>query len=319
MREYGLESMRENPTRKEKEEKWSSLNLSRRSFLKTAAVTAVAANLVLNAESALAETSHTAADGVGEVKRIRSCCRGCGKMECGVWVTVANGRAVKIEGDETAPHTMGSCCNKSVASLQACYHPDRLYHPMKRTNPKGEDPGWVRISWDEALDIIVAGVQQVKDKYGGQSLFTMGGTGRIWSMSPYNGYDSWFMTPNNVVAWQVCKGPRHFASALTSEFNHSWSATVERPPVFTIWASTPEGSNYDEAGRSVVDEAMQAQTFISVDPRTTNLGKEADIHLALKGGTDAALALAMCHVIIENDLVDWKFVKRCRRMRASLW
>ena len=145
-----------------------SLNLSRRSFLKTAAVTAVAANLVLNAESALAETSHTAADGVGEVKRIRSCCRGCGKMECGVWVTVANGRAVKIEGDETAPHTMGSCCNKSVASLQACYHPDRLYHPMKRTNPKGEDPGWVRISWDEALDIIVAGVQQVKDKYGGQ-------------------------------------------------------------------------------------------------------------------------------------------------------
>lgn len=177
-----------------------SLNLSRRSFLKTAAVTAVAANLVLNAESALAETSHTAADGVGEVKRIRSCCRGCGKMECGVWVTVANGRAVKIEGDETAPHTMGSCCNKSVASLQACYHPDRLYHPMKRTNPKGEDPGWVRISWDEALDIIVAGVQQVKDKYGGQSLFTMGGTGRIWSMSPYNGYDSWFMTPNNVVA-----------------------------------------------------------------------------------------------------------------------
>lgn len=91
------------------------------------------------------------------------------------------------------------------------------------------------------------------------------------------------MTPNTSVAWQVCKGPRHFASALTSEYNHSWSATVERPPVFTIWASTPEGSNYDEAGRSVIDEAMQADTFISVDPRTTNLGKESDIHLALKG------------------------------------
>ena len=103
------------------------------------------------------------------------------------------------------------------------------------------------------------------------------------------------MTPNTSVAWQVCKGPRHFASALTSEYNHSWSATVERPPVFTIWASTPEGSNYDEAGRSVIDEAMQADTFISVDPRTTNLGKESDIHLALKGGTDTALALA--HVL----------------------
>ena len=288
----------------------SSLTLSRRTFLKTSAVAAAAVGLSAGAESALAAAPYTAVDSAGEVKRIRTCCRGCGKMECGVWVTVENGRAVKIEGDESAPHTMGSCCNKSVSSLQACYHPDRLRYPMKRTNPKGEDPGWVRIGWDEALDAIVEGIQQVKDKYGGEALFTMGGTGRIWCMSPYAGYGSWFMTPNTSVAWQVCKGPRHFASALTSEYNHSWSATVERPPVFTIWASTPEGSNYDEAGRSVIDEAMQADTFISVDPRTTNLGKESDIHLALKGGTDTALALAMCHVIIENDLVDWKFVKR---------
>lgn len=288
----------------------SSLTLSRRTFLKTSAVAAAAVGLSAGAESALAAAPYTAVDSAGEVKRIRTCCRGCGKMECGVWVTVENGRAVKIEGDESAPHTMGSCCNKSVSSLQACYHPDRLRYPMKRTNPKGEDPGWVRIGWDEALDAIVEGIQQVKDKYGGEALFTMGGTGRIWCMSPYAGYGPWFMTPNTSVAWQVCKGPRHFASALTSEYNHSWSATVERPPVFTIWASTPEGSNYDEAGRSVIDEAMQADTFISVDPRTTNLGKESDIHLALKGGTDTALALAMCHVIIENDLVDWKFVKR---------
>ena len=109
----------------------------------------------------------------------------------------------------------------------------------------------------------------------------------------------------------MCKGPRHFASALTSDWNFSWSATVDRPPVFTIWASGPECSNYDEAGRSIVSETLDhAQTFISVDPRTTNLGKESDIHLAVKGGTDAALALALCDVVIKNDLVDWKFVKR---------
>ncbi|MFR5828092.1 MAG: molybdopterin-dependent oxidoreductase, partial [Adlercreutzia equolifaciens] len=197
----------------------SSLTLSRRTFLKTSAVAAAAVGLSAGAESALAAAPYTAVDSAGEVKRIRTCCRGCGKMECGVWVTVENGRAVKIEGDESAPHTMGSCCNKSVSSLQACYHPDRLRYPMKRTNPKGEDPGWVRIGWDEALDAIVEGIQQVKDKYGGEALFTMGGTGRIWCMSPYAGYGPWFMTPNTSVAWQVCKGPRHFASALTSEYN----------------------------------------------------------------------------------------------------
>ena len=64
-------------------------------------------------------------------------------MECGVWVTVQQGRVVRIEGDQSAPQSMGNCCTKSQSSIQAAYHPDRLYHPLKRTNPKGEDPGWV--------------------------------------------------------------------------------------------------------------------------------------------------------------------------------
>lgn len=288
----------------------AKLNVSRRTFVKLSATTAAVAAIGATAGSALADEPYTAANSTGQVRRIRTCCRGCGKMECGVWVTVENGRAVKIEGDESAPHSMGSCCAKSVSSIQACYHPDRLRYPMKRTQPKGEDPGWQRISWEEALDTIVKGIENVKAKYGGESLFTMGGTGRIWCMSPYAGYGSWFMTPNTAVAWQVCKGPRHFSSALTSEYNHSWSASVERPSVYTIWASTPEVSNYDEAGRSVTDEVFQADTFISVDPRTTALGKEADIHLALRAGTDTALALAMCDVVIKHDLVDWKFVRR---------
>ena len=159
-----------------------------------AAATGVIAGLGMTTGSAFAEEPYTAVDSEGTTRRIRTVCRGCGKMECGVWVTVENGRAVKIGGDESAPHTMGSCCNKSVSSLQACYHPDRLRYPMKRTNPKGEDPGQVRISWDEALD--------------------------------------------------------------------------------------------------------HAQTFTSMDPRTTNLGKESDIHLAVKGDTDATLA--MCDVVIKN-------------------
>ena len=71
-------------------------NLTRRSFLKAAAATAVAttaASGLTFAGTALAETEEPATT---DVKRIRSCCRGCGKMECGVWVTVENGRAVTV-------------------------------------------------------------------------------------------------------------------------------------------------------------------------------------------------------------------------------
>ena len=125
-------------------------SMTRRAFTKLAAATAIAATVSLEGAQALGATAGEKT-AVPEVKRIRTACRGCGKMECGVWVTVENGRAVKIEGDESAFQSRGNCCTKSQASLEAAYHPDRLRYPMKRTNPKtDDDPGWMRITWDEA-------------------------------------------------------------------------------------------------------------------------------------------------------------------------
>ena len=129
------------------------LNLTRRSFTKLAAATAAAAGVIATTEpQALAQLPAVGGKAQGDVKVVRSCCRACGKNECGVYVTVKDGRAIKIEGDaDTAFHSMGNCCTKSQSSLQAAYHPDRLYHPMKRTNPKTDsDPGWQRITWDES-------------------------------------------------------------------------------------------------------------------------------------------------------------------------
>ena len=126
------------------------LHMSRRDFVKVSVVTGAAFGI-----SALAEPSLAVADDAvdkpvgGDIKRIRTGCRGCGKMECGVIAVVQNGRVVRMEGDPTAFQSMGNCCTKSQAAIQAAYHPDRLHYPMKRTNDKeSDDPGWVRISWD---------------------------------------------------------------------------------------------------------------------------------------------------------------------------
>ena len=58
----------------------------------------------------------------------------------------------QTEGDESAFQSAGNHCAKGQASLQAAYHPDRLMYPLKRTNPKGQEPGWVRISWMRRID-----------------------------------------------------------------------------------------------------------------------------------------------------------------------
>ena len=95
-----------------------TLTMTRRTFAKAAAVTAAAAGFACTGQ-ALAETDAASSSTAGEVKHIRSACRGCGKMECGVWVTVRDGKVVRTEGDESAFQSAGSHCAKGQASLQA--------------------------------------------------------------------------------------------------------------------------------------------------------------------------------------------------------
>ena len=286
------------------------LNLTRRAFTKLAAVTGAAVACTAAApNAALAEDAGAAARG-DDVKRVRTCCRGCGKMECGVWVTVQNGRAVTVEGDQSSFQSSGNCCGKSQSSIQAAYHPDRIYHPMKRTNPKGEDPGWQRITWDEAMQTIGEKFQQIIDRYGGQSIFNMAGTSRQWVYGPYAFYKWLFDTPNAHVASEICKGPRRLMGWISSVDGAPWMALRDGPRVYVQWGTAPENSNYDDSCRNLVDKMAEADVHICIDPRLSGSGKEADYWLNLKPGTDGALALCWQHIIIEHDLVDWEFVKR---------
>ena len=257
----------------------ANLSLSRRSFLKASAMAAAATTVGFAAtpSTALAEGEDASA---GEIKRIRSCCRACGKVECGVWVTVQDNKVIKVEGDESNAHSRGHCCSKSQSSMMALYHPDRLRYCQKRTNPKGEeDPGWQRISLAEAFDEAGAKFNEIVDKYGGESVFTAGGTSRIYCMAPYASFKNLFNTPNSITAQQICKGPRHFATIMTDENAASWMEVEQQPLVYMQWGTAVEYSNYDSSCRGVVDIAQRAYKHILVDPRMTPLGKEADIWL----------------------------------------
>ncbi|MCD8207040.1 MAG: molybdopterin-dependent oxidoreductase [Bacteroidales bacterium] len=287
-----------------------TLNMTRRTFTKVAAATVAAVGTATAAGQALAATDDSAAAAAGETKHIRSACRGCGKMECGVWVTVQDGKVIRSEGDETAFQSAGSHCAKGQASLQAAYHPDRLHYPMKRTGAKGEDPGWERITWDEAYKSTVDSIHAAQEKYGNETFFCMGGTSRIWAMAPYGTFKSLFGSPNGIQANEICKGPRFYATNLDASNAYSWMEVVGRPHVYVQWGGASELSNYDDSCRTTVDVATRADTHILVDPRQTNLGKEADIWINLRPGTDGAVANCWANVIIDNDLIDDLYVRK---------
>ena len=289
----------------------AQLTMSRRNFMKTMAITGAAAAVSSSAVAPMRALAEDADATAGELKHVRTCCRACGKVECGVWVTVQDGKAIKVEGDESAPQSRGHCCAKSQSSMHAAYHPDRLRYPVKRTNPKGsDDPGWVRITLDEAFELSGQGLGEVVDKYGGQSIFVMCGTSRVWSLGPYQGMKQLFGTPNAHLAYQVCKGPRHWAGIMTDEMGSPWMEVEAEPKVYLQWGTAVEYSNYDTTNRTISDVAPHATAHICVDPRVTPLSKEADIWLPLRPGTDGALALGWFNWIIENEAYDDTMVRR---------
>lgn len=288
------------------------LNLSRRSFMRVAAVTAGAATVAsaLPAKG-LADEAASAAAMAGETKRIRSMCRACGKMECPTWVSVQNGRVVSIAGDESSCTSRGNLCVKGRTAYQQLYHPNRVLYPMRRTQPKGEDPQWQRISWDEAISSIAKGVQECREKYGNHTVKILHGTSRITTYG-IEGLSQGLQTSNiGNTAGQICKGPREISGALTAYMGVHWINLSDHPRVFFQWGSDQEVSNYDNAGRVTVDAAMAAEHSICVGPRTQNLGKETDLQIHLRPGTDDFLALGMINLLVnEKKTYDQLFVRK---------
>src|SRR5437870_1923619 len=118
---------------------------------------------------------------------------------CGVLATVEDGRLTKVTADPEHPN--GCICVKGTAAPEIVYAPDRLQYPMVRTRPKGDpDPGWTRISWDEALVLPVA---------------TPAGTASqdflFWVLRLANAFGS----PNVVANTHICQWHRDTGSKYT--------------------------------------------------------------------------------------------------------
>src|ERR1700757_5026867 len=109
------------------------------------------------------------AESVNEVKEVRGYCALC-TAHCAMVATVKNGRVTRLDSDRNHPNG-GVICIKGKAAPELVYHPERLDYPLKRTRPKGDpDPGWQRISWDEALDDTATAMRRIAAESGPEAV-----------------------------------------------------------------------------------------------------------------------------------------------------
>jgi anaerobic selenocysteine-containing dehydrogenase len=200
---------------------------------------------------------------------------------------------VKLDGAHKNPVTNGYICAKVRRFGERVYGPDRLLHPAVRTGRKGEGR-FKRVPWDEALELIAERFRQARAQSGAESIlpYSYGGSNGLLTQDNIDA-QLWRRFGTSRLARTVCAPPT--GAANQALYGKMPSVTYQDYPhaqLIVLWGVNPSAS-----GIHLVPYVREARTrgarLVVIDPRSTALARSADVHLAVKPGTDLAVALAI--------------------------
>ncbi|MFC2042173.1 molybdopterin-dependent oxidoreductase [Chloroflexota bacterium] len=237
-------------------------------------------------------------------------CRGMDDGGCGLRITTEDGRAVKIEGDADSPLSKGYICHRGKAYLELLYHPQRLTYPRIRIGERGSGH-WQRISWDEALDFAIKKITETKEKHSAKSILLGCGTPKGLEVFFIHRLASLIGTPNVVTPASVCHMPRELGHSFTIGAP-SYPDLDELPKSLILWGINILDNNVHGSGhRTWLRQVLKSGAkIIVVDPRKIDPAAKATHWARIRPGSDAALALALLKVTVEEELFDRDFVKQ---------
>ena len=224
-------------------------------------------------------------------------------------VTVENGRAVRIEGEKAHPVTAGFLCTKVSKYLERTYHPDRLLYPQIRVGPKGEG-SFRRASWDEALGVIAERLHAIiESPHGPQAILPYSYAGTMGLVHGEGMASRFFRTIGaSFLGKTICSaaGGEAWAATYGSKTGTDPEAIVDAK-LIVLWGTNTLTANPHLWPFVRRAKANGART-ICIDPLRTRTADACDEHIAIRPGTDAALALGMMHVIFRDGLEDCDYL-----------
>ncbi len=227
---------------------------------------------------------------------------------CSLNVTVERGRVTTIDASDRAPSTDGYICGKVRRFDRRVYSDERVLYPVVGTGPKGRRE-FARVTWDEAFDLLVAKLSEARDRHGAESVlpYHYGGSNGVLTN---NLEDARFFRRFGAsrLARTLCAAPTGAAAeAMYGRMPGVAYPDYEHARLIVVWGCNPSAS-----GIHLVTHIKKAQRagarLVVIDPRRTPLARQADIHLALRPGTDLPVALALIRELFARDLVDREFL-----------
>lgn len=237
---------------------------------------------------------------------------------CTLGVKVHHGKLISIDGTEKNPVTRGYICAKVRRFGDRVYGPDRLLYPAIRKGAKGEGR-FERASWEDAIELIATRMEEARDRWGAESIlpYSYGGSNGLLTQDNLDA-TLWRRFGTSRLARTVCAAPT--GAAHMALYGKMPAVTYQDYPsaqLIILWGVNPSAS-----GIHLVPYVREAQkagaTLVVIDPRATKLARLADIHLAVKPGTDLVVALALHRHLFENGYADQAFLAAHAKNTDSL-
>src|SRR5689334_11416590 len=227
---------------------------------------------------------------------------------CSLLITVDDGKGSHLRGDPSHPVTRGFLCGKVAQYLDREYSPDRLLYPQKRVGAKGEGR-LERISWDEALDTIVNRLKRIAGEYGTESILPYSYAGTMGLLNG-SGTDRRFFHRLGASRLDrtICSSAGGAGLVKTLGFKYGMEPEQFRHSKLIIaWGANILGTNV-HLWPFIVEARRNGAKFYVIDPVVNRTGKLADKVFPIHPGSDLALALALMHVIVQENLHDGEYV-----------
>ncbi|MDH3301977.1 MAG: molybdopterin-dependent oxidoreductase [Acidimicrobiia bacterium] len=234
---------------------------------------------------------------------------------CSWVVTVTEGKAVRLRGNPDHPFTAGGLCKKVNPWLEHAADPNRLLRPLRRVAPKGPAVSFADafepISWDEAIGDMAARLTAIIDTSGPAAIWPFAGTGNV-------GFVQGCGLPAGSRLWNhlgvsghhvtICSVSGHIGLGYSIGTGAGMDPEdVVDAGIVVIWGSNTLVAN--QHWWPFVERARSAGApVVVIDPVSTRTALRADLHLAPRPGTDAALALGLCRRLIADDAIDRTFL-----------
>src|SRR5450830_957639 len=227
---------------------------------------------------------------------------------CTLDVTVEQGRIRKIDGGDANPVTRNFICAKVRRFGERLYGEDRVLYPSVRQGAKGQGT-FARVTWDEALDLIARRMTEIKDTAGAEAIlpYYYGGSNGLLTQNT-NDAELWRRFGTSRLATTICAAPTGAANlGLYGKMPGVVYQDYPHAKLIILWGVNPSASGIHLI--PFIKEAQEAgASLVVIDPRTTSLAKRADLHLAVRPGTDLPVALALHRVMFEEGHADRAFL-----------